>query len=49
MSPLLYLPLYLLVLLYFHSISCDVLHCLVDIVYIYLCIYLEGHHIFSMN
>jgi hypothetical protein len=33
-SPLLYLPLYLLVLLCFRSISCDVLHCLVDIVYV---------------
>jgi hypothetical protein len=48
-SPLLYLPLYLLVLLCFLSISCDVLHCLVDIVYIYLCVYLEGHRIFFVN
>jgi hypothetical protein len=48
-SPLLYLPLYLLVLLCFRSISCDVLHCLLDIVYIYLFVYLEVHHIFSVN
>jgi hypothetical protein len=49
MSPLLCLPIYLLVLLCFHSISYDVLHCLVDIVYIYLYVYLEGHRIFSVN
>jgi hypothetical protein len=49
MSPLLYLSLFLLVLLCFRSISCGVLHCLVDIVYIYLCVYLEVHHIFSVN
>jgi hypothetical protein len=48
-SPLLYHMLYLLVLLCFRSISCDVLYYLVDIVYTYLCVYLEGHHIFSMN
>jgi hypothetical protein len=35
-SPLVYFPLYLLVLLCFHVISCDVLYCLVDIMYIYL-------------
>jgi hypothetical protein len=35
-SPLIYFPLYLLVLLCFHVISCGVLYCLVDIVYIYL-------------
>jgi hypothetical protein len=48
-SPLLYLPLFLLVLLCFHSISCGVLHCLLDIVYIYLCVCLEVYHIFSVN
>jgi hypothetical protein len=48
-SPLLYLSLYFLVLLCFRSISYDVLHCLVDIVYIYLCVYLEVHHIVSVN
>jgi hypothetical protein len=31
-----YLPLYFLVQLCFHVISCDVLYCLVDIVYIYI-------------
>jgi hypothetical protein len=35
-SPLVYFPLYLLVLLCFRVISCDVLYCLVDIVYIHL-------------
>jgi hypothetical protein len=35
-SPLVYFPLYLLVLLCFRVISCDVLYCLVDIMYIYL-------------
>jgi hypothetical protein len=35
-SPLVYFPLYLLVLLCFRIISCGVLYCLVDIVYIYL-------------
>jgi hypothetical protein len=49
MSLLIYFPLYLLVLLCFHVISCDVLHCLVDIVYIYLCVYLEVHCIYFMN
>jgi hypothetical protein len=36
MSPLVYFLLYLLVLLCFHVISCVVLYCFVDIVYIYL-------------
>jgi hypothetical protein len=49
MSLLLYLLLFLLVLLYFRSISCCVLHCLVDIMYIYLCVYLEVHRIFFVN
>jgi hypothetical protein len=49
MSPLLYLPLYLLVLLCFCSLSCDVLYCLVDIVYVYLCVFLEVHRILSVN
>jgi hypothetical protein len=35
-SPLVYFPLYLLVLLCFHIISCGVLYFLVDIVYIHL-------------
>jgi hypothetical protein len=35
-SPLVYFPLYLLVLLCFHIISCGVLYCFVDIVYILL-------------
>jgi hypothetical protein len=35
-SPLIYFLLYLLVLLCFHVISCGVLYCFVDIVYIYL-------------
>jgi hypothetical protein len=35
-SPLVYFPFYLLVLLCFCIISCGVLYCLVDIVYIYL-------------
>jgi hypothetical protein len=35
-SPMVYFPLYLLVLVCFHVISCGVLYCLVDIVYIYL-------------
>jgi hypothetical protein len=48
-SPLFYFPLYLLVLLYFCVISCNVLHCLVDIMYIYLCVSLEVHYIYSMN
>jgi hypothetical protein len=48
-SPLSYFPLYLLVLLCFHIISCDVLHCLVDIVYIYLCVSLEVHCIYYVN
>jgi hypothetical protein len=48
-SPLFYFPFYLLVLLCFHVISCDVLHCLVDIVYIYLYVSLEVHCIYSVN
>jgi hypothetical protein len=35
-SPLVYFPFYLLVLVCFRVISCDVLYCLVDIVYIHL-------------
>jgi hypothetical protein len=35
-SPLIYFLLYLLILLCFHVISCGVLYCLVDIVYIHL-------------
>jgi hypothetical protein len=35
-SPLVYFPLYLLVLLCFHVISCGVLYCFVDIVYLHL-------------
>jgi hypothetical protein len=35
-SPSIYLSLYFLVLLCFLVISCDVLYCLVDIVYVYL-------------
>jgi hypothetical protein len=35
-SLLVYLSLYFLVQLCFHTISCDVLYCLVDIVYIYV-------------
>jgi hypothetical protein len=35
-SPLVYFPLYLLVLLCFRVISCGVLYCLVDIVSLYL-------------
>jgi hypothetical protein len=35
-SLLIYFPLYLLVLLCFRVISCGVLYCLVDIMYIYL-------------
>jgi hypothetical protein len=35
-SPLVFFPLYLLVLLCFHVISCGVLYCLVDIMYIHL-------------
>jgi hypothetical protein len=35
-SLLIYFPLYLLVLLCFRVISCGVLYCLVDVVYIYL-------------
>jgi hypothetical protein len=36
MSPLVYVPFYLLVLLCFRIISCGVVYCLVDIVYIHL-------------
>jgi hypothetical protein len=35
-SPLVYFPLYLLVLLCFHVISCGVLYYFVDIVYIHI-------------
>jgi hypothetical protein len=35
-SPLIYFPLYLLVLVCFRVISCGVLYCLVDIMYIHL-------------
>jgi hypothetical protein len=49
MSFLIYFLLYLLVLLYFRVISCDVIHCLVNIVYIYLCLSLEVHYIYSVN
>jgi hypothetical protein len=48
-SPLFYFPLYLLVLLCFRVISCDVLYGLVNIVYIYLCVSLEVHCIYSVN
>jgi hypothetical protein len=48
-SPLFYFSLYLLVLLCFRVISYDVLHCLVDIMYIYLCVSLEVHCIYSVN
>jgi hypothetical protein len=48
-SPLFYFLFYLLVLLCFRVISCDVLHCLVDIVYIYLYVSLEVHSIYSVN
>jgi hypothetical protein len=50
-SLLLYLPLYLLVLLCFRFISCDVIYCLVDIIYIYIYLYvsLEAHCIYNMN
>jgi hypothetical protein len=49
MPPLIYFSLYLLVQLCFRVISCDVLHCLVDIVYNYLCVSLEVHCIYSVN
>jgi hypothetical protein len=48
-SPLVYFLLYLLVLLCFCVISCGVLYCLVDIVYIHLSISLGSHCIYSMN
>jgi hypothetical protein len=48
-SLLFYFPLYPLALLCFHVISCDMLHCLVDIVYIYLCVSLEVHYIYFVN
>jgi hypothetical protein len=48
-SPLFYFPPYLLVLFCFYVICCYVLHCLIDIVYIYLCVSLEVHYIYSMN
>jgi hypothetical protein len=40
---------HLLVLLCFCVISCDVLHCLIDIVYVYLCVSLEVHCIYFVN
>jgi hypothetical protein len=46
---LIYFLLYLLVLLCFHVISCDVIHCLVVIVYIYPCVSLKVHCIYFMN
>jgi hypothetical protein len=49
MSLLIYFLIYLLVLLCFRVISCDMLHCLVNIVYIYLCVSLEVHCIYSVN
>jgi hypothetical protein len=48
-SLLIYFPLYLLVLLCFRVIFCGVLYCLVDIVYIRLCISLGAHCIYSVN
>jgi hypothetical protein len=45
-SPLVYFLFYLLVLLCFHVISCGVLYCLVDIVYIHLNISRSSLHIF---
>jgi hypothetical protein len=48
-SHLLYLPVYSLILLCFRSISCDVFHCLLGIVYIYLSVSLEVHCIYSVN
>jgi hypothetical protein len=48
-SPLVYFSLYLLVLLCFHVISCGVLYCLVDIVYIHLSISLGAHYIYYVN
>jgi hypothetical protein len=48
-SPSVYLPLYFLVLLCFLVISCDVLYCLVDIVYVYLLISLGVYCIYSVN
>jgi hypothetical protein len=48
-SLLIYFPPYLLVLLCFRVISCDVLHYLVDIMYIYLCVSLEVHCTYYVN
>jgi hypothetical protein len=48
-SLLVYFPFYFLILLCFHVISCDVLHCLVDIVYVYLLISLGVYCIYSVN
>jgi hypothetical protein len=48
-SPLIYFLFYILVLLCFRIISCDVLHYLVDIMYIYLSVSLEVHCIYSVN
>jgi hypothetical protein len=49
MSLLIYFLIYLLILLCFRVIFCDMLHCLVNIVYIYLCVSLEVHCIYSVN
>jgi hypothetical protein len=46
---LIYFPLYLLVLLCFRVISCGVLYCLVDIVYIHVRISLGAHCIYSVK
>jgi hypothetical protein len=48
-SLLIYFSLYLLILLCFHVIFCDVLQCLIDIMYIYLGVSLEVYYIYSMN
>jgi hypothetical protein len=48
-SPLVDFLLYLLVLLCFRIISCGVLYCLVDIMYIHLWISLGAHCIYSVN
>jgi hypothetical protein len=48
-SLLVYFPFYFLILLCFRVISCDVLYCLVDIVYVYLLISLGVYCIYSVN
>jgi hypothetical protein len=48
-SLLVYFSLYLLVLLWFRVISCGVLYCFIDIVYIHLSISLGAHCIYSVN